>query len=78
MIALPPRATGLIRAIPQRNCYSALSQHFPDSPNHSEFPSTELKPGQRFQSVTIFQSSALSTRATNVAEKPVFWDGMNT
>lgn len=30
------------------------TQHFPDSPNHSNFPSTELKPGQTFHSVTTW------------------------
>jgi aldose 1-epimerase len=34
------------------------TQHFPDSPNHPTFPSTELKPGQEFHSVTVFQFSA--------------------
>ena len=33
------------------------TQHFPDSPNHAGFPSTELKPGQKFHSVTEFQFS---------------------
>jgi len=33
------------------------TQHFPDSPNHPSFASTELKPGQRFHSVTIFSFS---------------------
>src|SRR5579884_1054332 len=31
------------------------TQHFPDSPNHSAFPSTVLRPGQRFQSTTIYK-----------------------
>jgi aldose 1-epimerase len=35
------------------------TQHFPDSPNHPEFPTTELKPGQRFHRLTVF---AFSTR----------------
>jgi aldose 1-epimerase len=30
------------------------TQHYPDSPNHPEFPSTELKPGQKFHSTTIY------------------------
>jgi aldose 1-epimerase len=30
------------------------TQHFPDSPNEPSFPSTLLKPGQTFQSETIF------------------------
>jgi aldose 1-epimerase len=34
------------------------TQHFPDSPNHPGFPSTELKPGQRFHSVTVLEFSA--------------------
>jgi len=34
------------------------TQHFPDSPNHPNFPSTELKPGQHFHSETIYKFSA--------------------
>jgi aldose 1-epimerase len=34
------------------------TQHFPDSPNHPSFPSTELKPGQTFHSVTVLEFSA--------------------
>jgi aldose 1-epimerase len=34
------------------------TQHFPDSPNHPSFPSTELKPGREFHSVTVFEFSA--------------------
>lgn len=34
------------------------TQHFPDSPNHPSFPSTQLKPGQKFHSVTVFAFSA--------------------
>jgi aldose 1-epimerase len=30
------------------------TQHYPDSPNHPNFPSTELRPGQTFRSTTIF------------------------
>jgi aldose 1-epimerase len=30
------------------------TQHFPDSPNHPKFPTTELKPGQTYHEVTIF------------------------
>lgn len=30
------------------------TQHYPDSPNHPAFPSTELKPGQTFRSETVF------------------------
>ncbi len=34
------------------------TQHFPNSPNQPDFPSTELNPGQRFHQVTIFKFSA--------------------
>lgn len=34
------------------------TQHFPDSPNQPSFPSTELRPGQRFHTVTVYQFSA--------------------
>jgi len=30
------------------------TQHFPDSPNHANFPSTILRPGRRFRSRTVF------------------------
>ena len=33
------------------------TQHFPDSPNHPNFPSTVLRPGERFNSTTIFRFS---------------------
>ncbi len=31
------------------------TQHYPDSPNHPNFPTTELKPGQKFHSTTIYR-----------------------
>lgn len=31
------------------------TQHFPDSPNHPNFPSTLLKPGQTFKSITKYK-----------------------
>jgi aldose 1-epimerase len=34
------------------------TQHFPDSPNHPDFPSTVLKPGQNFRSTTIYKFSS--------------------
>ena len=33
------------------------TQHFPDSPNHPDFPSTVLKPGETFKSKTVFKFS---------------------
>jgi aldose 1-epimerase len=40
--------------------HSALcleTQHFPDSPNHPDFPNTELKPSQRYHTVTVYSFS---------------------
>jgi aldose 1-epimerase len=34
------------------------TQHFPDSPNHPDFPSTELKPGEHYHSVTVYSFSS--------------------
>jgi len=31
------------------------TQHFPDSPNHPDFPSTILKPGEKFHQTTVFK-----------------------
>lgn len=46
-----------------RRCGLCLeTQHFPDSPNHPNFPSTILRPGQRHESRTVF---ALNKRETS-------------
>ena len=37
-----------------RSGFCLETQHYPDSPNHSNFPSTILRPGDRFQSTTVF------------------------
>ncbi|UAY50859.1 aldose epimerase family protein [Ferruginibacter albus] len=34
------------------------TQHFPDSPNHTNFPSTVLEPGDQFQTTTVFKFTA--------------------
>ncbi len=34
------------------------TQHFPDSPNHPEFPSTWLEPGEVFSSATVYRLGA--------------------
>jgi aldose 1-epimerase len=33
------------------------TQHFPDSPNHANFPSTVLRPGQVYRTTTVYQFS---------------------
>ncbi|HKW66702.1 MAG TPA: hypothetical protein VJP04_05400, partial [Terriglobales bacterium] len=34
------------------------TQHYPDSPNQPNFPSTELQPGQQYRETTVFKFSA--------------------
>ena len=36
-------------------------QHYPDSPNHPEFPSTILRPGGEYRSRTVYRFSTAST-----------------
>jgi aldose 1-epimerase len=37
--------------------FALETQHFPDSPNHPDFPSTILKPGQVYRSRTVYKFS---------------------
>ncbi len=41
----------------RRDSFTLETQHFPDSPNRPEFPSTVLRPGVPFDSTTIFRFS---------------------
>jgi aldose 1-epimerase len=41
----------------RRYAFCLETQHFPDSPNHPDFPSTILKPGETFHSKTVFKFS---------------------
>ena len=45
------------RAMRQGDGIAFETQHFPDSPNRPEFPSTVLRPGETFRSVTEFAFS---------------------
>jgi len=40
-----------------RSAFALETQHFPDSPNEPDFPSTVLKPGQVYHSITIYKFS---------------------
>ena len=40
-----------------REGFALETQHFPDSPNHPQFPSTILRPGETFHSRTVFKFS---------------------
>ncbi len=51
----PPAATAdaAKRALPP-GTFCLETQHFPDSPNHAQFPSTVLEPGKTFHSTTEY------------------------
>ncbi|RPI03107.1 MAG: galactose mutarotase [Calditrichaeota bacterium] len=38
----------------QHHGFCLETQHFPDSPNHPDFPSTVLRPGEKYESTTVF------------------------
>ena len=38
----------------QYDGFSLETQHYPDSPNHDNFPSVELKPGETYQTTTVY------------------------
>jgi aldose 1-epimerase len=40
---------------PKHAGFCLETQHFPDSPNHPDFPSTVLRPGQTYHSTTILR-----------------------
>ena len=46
------------RAVEKRSGLTFETQHYPDSPNHPDFPSTVLSPGETFQSTTVYAFSA--------------------
>jgi aldose 1-epimerase len=43
------------KTYPKRCAFCLETQHYPDSPNHPEFPSTVLRPGEKYQSTTVFK-----------------------
>jgi aldose 1-epimerase len=45
-------------AYPKYGALCLETQHYPDSPNRPNFPSTVLKPGTKFHSETIYKFAA--------------------
>ncbi|MDD6209146.1 MAG: galactose mutarotase [Bacteroidales bacterium] len=43
---------------PRRSALCLETQHYPDSPNHSDYPTTLLKPGEKFESKTVYKFRA--------------------
>lgn len=46
------------RVYRQGDGFALETQHFPDSPNQPGFPSTVLRPGETFDSTTVYAFSA--------------------
>lgn len=46
-------------AYPQRSAICLEPQHYPDSPNHPEWPSTTLRPGEKYKTSTIYRFSTV-------------------
>jgi aldose 1-epimerase len=42
-----------------RTGFAMETQHYPDSPNQPQFPSTQLKPGETYKTVTIYKFSVV-------------------
>ena len=42
---------------PRRSAFCFETQHYPDSPNHPEWPSTTLRPGEEYLTTTIYKFS---------------------
>lgn len=54
------------RAYRQSDGLALETQHYPDSPNHANFPSTVLRPGETYKSTTIFSlAPGLGVRVRN-------------
>lgn len=43
------------RVYPKHAGFCLEPQHYPDSPNHSNFPSTILRPGEEYQSLSVYK-----------------------
>ena len=56
---MPPALPGKDgRVYVRRGGFCLETQHYPDSPNKPEFPSTTLEPGQTYQTTTVYKFSA--------------------
>ena len=43
-----------------RSAFCLETQHYPDSPNQPNFPSTTLRPGETYKTTTVYKFSILS------------------
>ncbi len=51
----PPLKGKADKSYVRRSAFCLETQHYPDSPNHAEFPSTTLKPGETYHTTTVYK-----------------------
>ena len=51
------------------------TMHLADSPNHSEFPSTVLRPGERYHSTTVFQFGLIPQKKRDLTSSILIYGG---
>src|SRR6185369_4088594 len=47
------------KVYPRRSAFCMETQHFPDSPNKANFPTTTLKAGAKYQTSTMYRFSTM-------------------
>jgi aldose 1-epimerase len=57
-------------AYAKRSAFCLETQHFPDSPNQPKFSSTELNPGERYHTTTIYKFSTQKFREVRILKSP--------
>jgi aldose 1-epimerase len=57
-----------------RTAYALETQHFPDSPNKPQFPSTVLLPGKTYKTSSTYKFT-VNRRKNNLR---IFWDVVDT
>jgi aldose 1-epimerase len=58
-------------AYPHRSAICFEAMHLADSPNHPEFPSTVLRPGEKWHSTTVYQFTTSTRQPTTCLTGPV-------
>jgi aldose 1-epimerase len=51
------------KAYPLRGAFCMETQHYPDSPNKPKFPTTTVKPGEKYQTTTVYKFSVAGAPA---------------
>jgi aldose 1-epimerase len=57
-LGTPPLTGKVGRPYEKHSAVCLETQHYPDSPNHPDWPSTVLRPGQTYKSTTVYRFSA--------------------